>query len=328
MLAKHPRPSSPLSVLPFGLACLLPLAGCGTDLGSCDDAAARTPYFDVNGAPAYGGQALVEVSCASGQCHVETAKGAARVGAPAGLDFDMVGSREENGTDDAAVRRLKRGQTDVYEWREEVYDSVDSGWMPPGKLGADLERAAREGAAYADAAGTALPKVSSGAGKKILRNWLACGAPVVEGIAPSSVAFPQCVGGDLVGDLCAKKAVALEPTWSSIYTQVIKRECVSCHQEGSAQTTSSKLDLSGDKDTAYAALVDVDAMGDDCADSGTKRVAPGDADASNLIHKLETVDAAGDPVCGDPMPNPSTGGLSQATIDVIREWIDSGAENN
>lgn len=304
------------------------VSACGVDLGTCDQAEARTPYFDVNGYPAYGGQALVEVSCATGQCHISSAKGAARQGAPAGLDFDMVGSRSDSGSDAAAVKLLKGGQTEIYEWREAAYDSVESDWMPPGKIGKAVEEAARLGAVYADAAGAELPPVGTGAGRRILRNWLACGSPVVEGLAPSSVPVGQCVGGDLVGDLCARKPVELEATWTSIYAQVIKRNCVSCHFAGSAQTTSSALDLNGGKDEAYAALVNVDAAGDDCASSGAKRVVPNDADNSNLIHKLETVDAGGDPVCGDPMPNPTTGGLDAATIAKIREWIDNGAENN
>jgi len=51
----------------------------------------------------------------------------------------------------------------------------------------------------------------------------------------------------------------------------------------------------------------------------TLRVAVGDADNSYLIHKLE-----GTAVVGSRMP---LGGpfLDQATIDVIRLWIDTGA---
>ena len=53
------------------------------------------------------------------------------------------------------------------------------------------------------------------------------------------------------------------------------------------------------------------------------RVTPGDADNSYLIHKLEGVDAGGQPITTNQMPPGSA--LSQATIDVIRQWIDAGA---
>ena len=52
-------------------------------------------------------------------------------------------------------------------------------------------------------------------------------------------------------------------------------------------------------------------------------MAPGDPDASYLIHKLEG--RAG--ITGDRMPQ---GGpfLSSADIAVIRSWIQAGAQNN
>ncbi len=52
-----------------------------------------------------------------------------------------------------------------------------------------------------------------------------------------------------------------------------------------------------------------------------KRVAPGDAENSDLVWKVE-----GRPtIVGSPMP---LGGpmLSPAEIDMIRDWIDSGAQ--
>jgi hypothetical protein len=49
------------------------------------------------------------------------------------------------------------------------------------------------------------------------------------------------------------------------------------------------------------------------------RVAPGDADASYLVQKLEGTAAVGGQM---PVGSPP---LDQATIDIVRAWIDSGA---
>lgn len=288
--------------------------------------AARTPYFDVNGNPSYGGQALVEQSCASGQCHTSGATGAARVGAPSGMNFDMGVSATSDPTDPMALARLRKGQRRVYDDRDGVFDSVDSGWMPPGELG----KATVVDKKYKDLDGGALPSVTSGAGKKILRNWLACGAPVVEA-ARAAVADPVCTGtGGSVGDLCDKAITSNmgDATWDQVYDRlIVGQACTACHLPAGVGVTTGLLDLS-DKATAYAALVNVDTMGTgggttDCKDSGTKRVAPGAPDDSNLIHKILGVQGA-DPVCGGPMP--TVGGVSDLdVIELTRAWIAAGA---
>ena len=288
--------------------------------------AARTPFFDVNGNPSYGGQALVEQSCASGQCHTAGAKGAARVGAPAGMNFDMGVSPVSNPTDPAALARLRKGQRRVYDDRDGVFDSVDSGWMPPGEVG----KASVVDKKYKDLNGTVLPSVSSSAGKKILRNWLACGAPVVEA-SRAAVADPVCTGtGGSVGDLCDKALTSNTDgaTWDQVYDRlIVGQACTACHVPAGVGVTGGLLDLS-EKATAYAAMVDVDTMGTgggggDCKDSGTKRVAPGAPDDSNLMHKILGMHGA-DPVCGDPMPS-GAGVTDQDVIDLTREWIAAGA---
>ena len=74
------------------------------------------------------------------------------------------------------------------------------------------------------------------------------------------------------------------------------------------------MDLSS-ADASFASLVDVASSQVPALD----RVSPGDACASYLIQKLE-----GSATGGSRMP---LGGpfLDQATIDVIRRWIDAGA---
>lgn len=68
---------------------------------------------------------------------------------------------------------------------------------------------------------------------------------------------------------------------------------------------------------SFASLVDVDSI----EIITLKRVAPGDSENSYLVWKVE-----GRPtIVGGRMP---LGGpmLSQAEIDMIRDWIDSGAQ--
>lgn len=52
------------------------------------------------------------------------------------------------------------------------------------------------------------------------------------------------------------------------------------------------------------------------------RVTPGDPDNSYLIHKLEGTQASGGRM---PQGGPF---LSQASIDMVRQWITDGALNN
>lgn len=80
-----------------------------------------------------------------------------------------------------------------------------------------------------------------------------------------------------------------------------------CHGGGAGGLT-----LTGDGD--HGTLVDVAS-----ADGAATLVIPGDADNSYLIQKMEGSSG----ITGDVMP--PTGALDQATIDLVREWIDSGA---
>ena len=73
----------------IGLAGAWLVTSCRADVGKCDmallggDATAGVPHP---------GQMVMSTSCAGSRCHSETAAGAARVGAPAGLNFDVGGA--------------------------------------------------------------------------------------------------------------------------------------------------------------------------------------------------------------------------------------------
>lgn len=76
------------------------------------------------------------------------------------------------------------------------------------------------------------------------------------------------------------------------------------------------LGLRLDAGFSYASLVNMPSF----YDSTLLRVKPGDPEASFLIQKLEPA-----PAFGDRMP--LTGCcLQQVTIDVIRQWIQDGAQ--
>lgn len=154
------------------------VGGCGTDLGECDPDAARRIVYDDEGFPAYEGQALIQVSCGNGAfCHSAQATGAARYGAPAELDFDVAIVATE-----ADLARLERGVANVRDYREDILDLVEDGEMPP--WGEATETVHRNVPRYRrvadDGTVTRLPFIDSFEGLEILRNWLACDAPVVE----------------------------------------------------------------------------------------------------------------------------------------------------
>jgi hypothetical protein len=103
----------------------------------------------------------------------------------------------------------------------------------------------------------------------------------------------------------------LQPTIESIQAHVFTPRCTSCHA-GAAAPQGLQLT---DAQTSYDMLVGVRSTENPLL----FRVEEGSADDSYLVHKLE-----GTQSFGDRMPR---GGpyLDQATIDVVRQWIDDGA---
>jgi hypothetical protein len=138
------------------------LASCGgADLGSCDMAALGGNATAGTAAP-NAGQLVIEKSCAGGRCHSLNAKGLDRVGAPAGLDFDVV----PLDTSMTELARIEHGAGRVHDNIDDIWEMVDSGDMPPTNQG----------------------RTFSSQDKETLRNWLACDAPVIEA--------PLTIGGD------------------------------------------------------------------------------------------------------------------------------------
>ena len=110
----------------------------------------------------------------------------------------------------------------------------------------------------------------------------------------------------------------LEPTLSSIQTNILNTNCAlsGCHN-GTGSSLPGSMDLR--QGVAFSSIVGADSE----QRPALNRVEPGDPDASYLVRKIQ----GGPDITGARMPF-GRANLTQAEIDVIREWISSGAQNN
>lgn len=102
---------------------------------------------------------------------------------------------------------------------------------------------------------------------------------------------------------------------------ILERDCKSCHADDTYHPGFKLLDAA----TAYDVLL-TDPP-DDASRGFNAYVVPGDADASLLVHKIEAAPSFGAqmPLAADyvtEMP------MSDADIQLIRDWVIAGAENN
>ena len=104
----------------------------------------------------------------------------------------------------------------------------------------------------------------------------------------------------------------LAPNFDSIQANVFDQVCEHCHL-GAAAPAGLRLDAAN----SYASLVGVPSV----ERPALRRVAPGDANNSYLIQKLEG--SAG--IAGQRMPA-GLPPLPQSDIDIIRQWIGEGAQ--
>ncbi len=264
------------------------LSACGDELGKCNSRAAKQLVYSQVGEVATKGQALMHDSCGSAAfCHAQNAKGEARFGAPRGLDFDML--------------PLATGWPTVVEHAQAIWASVLDGSMPPDGQG---QRAVSNGNWSFDPEGLAeaerLPPLSTDAGKAILRNWLACGAPIVGDTGVPAWAHPPS----------AADAGALDD-FGGIFSEILKPRCATagCHN---AQTAAGDLTLV-DECESYQQLLAKSACG------GKPRLVPLDG-KSVLLDKLES----SQPRCGAPMP--PAGSLDATELNAIRAWVEAGAK--
>jgi hypothetical protein len=301
------------------LALALLAAGCSPTVGTaCDQALATRVAFDETGTPAFGGQAMLVTSCAGQSWSCHSGRALLRYATPVGTDFDVALAGDATG-----LARLESARRDVHRLRDSIYAHAVSGDMPPRAIG---DRMLARQAVYRWSDGVAIPSVRTADGREMLRNWLACGSPVVQGTrdpmpiactsdadCPLTACDPTPAPGPReclqVGFVEARAPSSIMPRWSSLYDGAIAHGCaiVSCHDAEDA-AASGHLDLSS-ATIAYAALVGVT----DDADCGT-RVVPGDPDASVLVRTLEGAS------CG-----PERAFHDSPLTATLREWIAAGA---
>jgi len=264
-------------------ACLVLMLGCGNELGECDQEAANQVVYGRGNLVATKGQALMHDSCGQAAfCHSAGASGAARKGVPQGLDFDMIPLSAD-------------GLARVLDQRSDIWDQILSGAMPPD----GFPLGDGDWAFTLDRKGPRLPSILTKQGKSVVRNWLACGAPVVNETSVPAWAVPPSDGGGT--------------SWTELHANVIVPRCAfsGCHDAGGA-SLSGDLDLSS-ACGARAALLK-------SGPCGEPRVVPGDGD-SLLVDKI----ANAEPRCEQPMPPPK-GGLTMLEIETIRAWVKDGAK--
>lgn len=131
------------------------------------------------------------------------------------------------------------------------------------------------------------------------------------------LALAACGGGDEETPPPASPPVqGIQPTLTSIQVNVFTPSCAKsgCHTEAGAQAG-----LRLDAGFSWGALVNVVSS----QDMMRTRVIPTDPDGSFLIQKLEGTPG----IIGARMPADGLY-LQQATVDVIRQWIQNGALMN
>lgn len=322
------------------LLVVLSAAGCGSDLGKCDPNDlnnARTVVVNGEGQAIYAGQAVLNDSCAAGRCHSSSAKGAARLGAPAGLDFDLEpapvvpagpGGMASVGLilDSVALSRLRSHQRIVFDEREEIWEQVDDGLMPPDGVGEAYRRVTlgRKPVVSGTTCARGTEEVSpigTSSTKAILRQWLACGAPVVEAsnaaIAASELRkSPAGIPGTVGQQMPFCESCDGPTTFGQIYDNVLEPSCVVCHN---AKIKLGNLDLEG-AEVAYDALTMTSGQTMNCK---VPFVVPQKPEESYIIAKMGGSDISKLPLCGSPMPQgspPLSCGLQQ-----LARWIKDGA---
>ncbi len=110
---------------------------------------------------------------------------------------------------------------------------------------------------------------------------------------------------------------SLQPILSSIQTNIFDRTCAieGCHVGAGAPPIGNGMDLSSGQTSGNTINIP-------SAERPTLfRIEPGNADSSYLVLKIEGAPG----IVGQQMPF-GRSPLSQGEIDVIRQWIDDGAQ--
>jgi hypothetical protein len=310
------------------------LPGCSDErLGDCTDPNQGRRPVEVGGKVMFAGQAIMVQSCASGLCHSARAKGSLRVGAPAGLDFDVepvtaTGLTSIDGqtvatVDPAELERLRAHQRKVFEHRDSIWKQVVRGLMPPENYerpGSPGKLFTRQGSScvFAD---QPLGSLNDPSTREELRNWLACGTPVVE---TTSTELTTIVGGT-VGDQypsCKKEGGGDDPepaTFESV-ASMLSKECGFCHLPGGV----NQAIVLNTPEAIRDALLGASGQGapSNCDANPNPYVTPGDPSKSYILAVVG--DSSAGESCTEPMPY-GVGRLDDESLDLLKRWIEGGA---
>ncbi|MET0341302.1 MAG: hypothetical protein ABW252_09875 [Polyangiales bacterium] len=317
------------------IAFLVPVSlyvmGCGEDLGACDTTTKGRDTVLVGSVVQYGGQAILNSACANGTCHSSSATGASRFGAPAYLDFDLTPvdesearGEDENDRGDAIVRltnkqmvELRSRQALVLSERNTIWQQLRDGLMPPrGAFAAyrELKSIFDSSESEPCTKSKRYGNTSDGNAQEVLRNWLACGAPIVEvnasvvqknaAIGETGFQYPMCGGGDSVDDGEPGIIVSLE----TLLDTGPLGYCTSCHP------TASPPDLK----TVAGAAMSIDS--DEVVCNGKPLVTKGNPEQSFLYDVL----SKDTPGC-NVRRMPIGAKLPADQLRLVRDWIAAGA---
>jgi hypothetical protein len=337
------------NVVTGALCALITIAtGCTEDVGDCYDGGTRGLDTVLNGGHVeYGGQAILNKACAS--CHSSLAKGKARYGAPAGLDFDLspvpassstTSAENENGRAYAvleaeAINGLRERQRKVFSERNSIWQQVRDGQMPPDGAFARFKAAVAELLDTEETApctrGAAFGDIDAKKTQDVLRLWLACQAPIVEsyggpvevngtagqaGYQYLSCSGPQPGDGG-AGDSGMPGALGWDQVYDDLFGSQGAGSCTVCHT-GLYPVVDVET-----ADTAFADLVE-----DKEPKCGDKPyVTPGDPSKSYLVDLVTLNEPC--PSRDDIMRMPQ--GLQPLSEDQVKElsdWIAAGATRN
>ncbi|MGF1464970.1 MAG: hypothetical protein ACFCGT_02450 [Sandaracinaceae bacterium] len=314
--------------------------GC-SGLGSVsEDVDPLEIVYAPDGTPAFLGQALMIESCGGGGfCHADAIANGERFGAPRGLTFDLRLAQDDDSTD-----RLSRAQQVTFSNRDGVWGEVSAGTMPPSGEGERVLEATRVGYERVMDDGVTffpLPRLNDddpearAESRELLRNWLACGTPVVERTEPRRIGQNEA---GITQPACER--ICVDPTWRSIYDNIIEPGCAvtGCHTpEDRLGDLDLALDMVPTTEAERAAAVER-VLGRFVTPGGQPVIASEDWSCGDTMAPLLDRSAA-DPVparnllfskvtdafeCGSRMPlagNP----LTDQRVCAFQVWIECGA---
>jgi hypothetical protein len=304
-------------------------SACTESVGICQGSLQGRDTVVSAGQVVYGGQAIMNRACAVA-CHSSKNTGAQRNGVPAGMDFDLLpidqedvaGTRERDGRTvvklkSSQIEGLRARQKKIVELRDEIWQQIQDGLMPPNgmfdammsNIFASSEKApCKPGKEFSQ-----IPQVQT---REVLRNWLACGAPLVETNSTKvddKVATAGAAGYQY--GVCEPDAGTVITLDQMLQTGVFSA-CGACHNVPLTTPPPRFLD---------AQMLAKELRTKGC--SGKRFVTPGKPEESYLLDRLKGGDV--DPRCKfngiDGRQMPPDDPLSERAIAQVTAWIAAGA---